>query len=350
MKAITYIITTLVAAMAVFAIIGSLLYILGIPPLSVWYYLIIGSLGSWQSIAHVMKIWVPLMLCACGLIFTFRIDLWNIGIEGQIIMGGILTTAILRLGHDTHVPLLYLILSIIGSIFGGALWASFAGLLKTKSGVHEIFAGLGLNFVAQGVVLWLIFGPWKRPGVASMSGTEIFAPHFRLPTFTATSFSPVGLLISLIALTVTIIIIHRTHIGLKLGAIGKNRTAATLFGLRPDRYMLAAMMLAGGMAGMAGSLQVVTVYHRLIPSISCNYGYLALLVVMLANYEIKWTPMITFFFALLNVGSIQLPMVLHIDSSLSGITQGMLVLAVLFAHGLKQLKPRRFEGEASLHN
>jgi len=118
-------------------------------------------------------------------------------------------------------------------------------------------------------------------------------------------------------------------LGLALKAIGNNYSSSVLYGLKPDWYMLAAMMFAGGMAGIAGSIQVTGVYHRLIPAISSNYGYLALLVVMLANYRVWPTPFIALFFACLNVGSIQLPMKLQLDSSLGGVIQGALVLAVL---------------------
>ena len=91
-------------------------------------------------------------------------------------MGAVLTTAILRLGVAKNMPIFFVGLSFIAGVTGGAIWALIAGYLKTKGGVHEIFAGLGLNFVAQGIILWLIFGPWRRPGVASMSGTEQFPP------------------------------------------------------------------------------------------------------------------------------------------------------------------------------
>ncbi len=96
--------------------------------------------------------------------------------------------------------------------------------------------------------------------------------------------------------------------------------------------MLLAMMFAGGFAGIAGTIQVTGVYHRLLPAISSNYGYLALLVVMLANYNVWVAPGVAFFFACLNVGSIQLPLVLQLDSSLSGVIQGTLVLATLGVH------------------
>jgi simple sugar transport system permease protein len=95
------------------------------------------------------------------------------------------------------------------------------------------------------------------------------------------------------------------------------------------------MVLAGGFAGLAGYLQVTGVYHRLLPAIASNYGYLALLVVMLSNNNIGWVPLVALFFACLNAASIQLPMVLEVDSSLSGVIQGILVLTALGVHALR---------------
>ena len=103
-----------------------------------------------------------------------------------------------------------------------------------------------------------------------------------------------------------------------------------------------AMALAGGLAGLAGTFQVTDIYHRLIPSISSNYGYLSLLVVMLADYRTVWVPVIAFFFACLNVGSIQLPLMLQLDSSLSGIIQGALVIATLLLSGLRQMRRKQY--------
>jgi ABC-type uncharacterized transport system permease subunit len=140
----------------------------------------------------------------------------------------------------------------------------------------------------------------------------------------------------MVALVISGLLLRYTRVGLNLKAIGGNPNAAYLFGLKPGRFMLLAMIFAGGFAGLAGSLQVSGVYHRLIPAISSNYGYLALLVVMLSNYNIWLVPPVAFFFACLNVGSIQLPMVLQLDSSLSGVIQGALVLATLGVHAWHQ--------------
>jgi len=327
-----YIREALITVVAVFAFTTLVLFIAGAPPLDAYYHIFKGSLGSWVKITHVIKAWIPLTLCSCGLLYTFRIGLWNIGVEGQVVMGAIFTTYVLRLGVESSFPLVYLMFSFVAGIAGGALWALCAGYLKTKGGVHEIFAGLGLNFVAQGVVLWLIFGPWKRPGVASMSGTEVFPQEMWLPYIASLRLSPAGLVLAVIALILTAAMLRYTKIGLYLKAIGNNPNSSYLFGLKPGRYMLIAMIFAGGFAGLAGSMQITGVYHRLIPAISSNYGYLALLVVMLANFNVWVAPLVAFFFACLNVGSIQLPMMLQLDSSLSGVIQGTLVLATLAIH------------------
>lgn len=312
-----------------------MLILAGAPPIESFEQIIRGSLGSWVKLSHVMKVWVPLTLCTCGLLFTFRIGLWNIGVEGQVMLGSICTTFILRIGVSSQYGLLFLFMSLLAGMTGGALWALIAGFLKTKSGVHEIFAGLGLNFVAQGIVLWLIFGPWKQAGTASMSGTETFPESLWLMGLESLQVSPAGLFLAVFAIVTTALIIRYTRTGLCLKALGNNEKASFLFGLSPSRYMLLAMFFAGGLAGLAGSVQVTAVYHRLIPAISSNYGYLALLVVLLANFNVWAAPVVAFFFACLNVGSIQLPMMLQLDSSLSGVIQGMLVLTTLVLNAFR---------------
>ena len=272
-----------VTVFVVFAFTSLVLLLAGAPPLAAYYYIFKGSLGSWLKFSHVIKAWIPLTLCACGLLFTFRIGLWNIGVEGQVMMGAVFTTAILRLGLESRMPSMIILLSIVAGLIGGALWALIAGYLKTKGGVNEIFAGLGLNFVAQGVILWLIFGPWRRPGVASMSGTEVFPPQLWLSQLASIRMSLPALAVVGIALILTALILRYTRIGLNLKAIGSNPFASYLFGLKPGRNMVLAMIFAGGFAGIAGSLQVAGIYHRLLPAISSNYGYLALLVAMLSN-------------------------------------------------------------------
>ncbi len=302
------------------------------PPLTAYMLLIKGSLGSLNKIARVIQVWIPLTLCSCGLLYTFSMGLWNIGVEGQVMLGAVGATAILKWLYPHLAPSLILGVGFVFAMFLGGMYSLLAGILKTRGGVNEIFAGLGLNFVAQGLILWLIFGPWKRPGIASMSGTEPFDYSLWLHTLAGFRISPVALIMTLVLFAATVIILKYTKWGLFFRAVGSNIEAATLFGLSSERYILLGMFLGGALAGCAGYFQVTGVYHRLIPSISSNYGYLALLVVMLANYKWWPIPFITFFFACLNVGSIQLPLILKIDSSLSGVIQGISVVVFLFAY------------------
>ena len=203
----------MVTLFAVFFFTTLILLLAGAPPFAAYYHIFKGSLGSWNKFAHVMKTWLPLTLCGCGLLFTFRIGLWNIGIEGQVMMGAVFTTAFLRFGLQSQHAMFFLSVSLIAGMIGGGLWALIAGFLKTKGGVNEIFAGLGLNFVAQGLILWLIFGPWKRPGVASMSGTETFPPEIWLPHLATIRLSPVALVLVVISLIATGLLLRYTRIG-----------------------------------------------------------------------------------------------------------------------------------------
>jgi simple sugar transport system permease protein len=196
----------------------------------------------------------------------------------------------------------------------------------------------------MGLTIWLIFGPWRRPGVASMSGTAPFDPSLWLDRMgrLASSWTALGLAVA--ALGLVAFLLRRTQWGLGLKAVGQNPQAARLFDLSPRRRMLQAFALCGALGGLAGAVQVLGVYHRLLPSISSGYGYTALLVGMMASFRILPVPFICFFFAVLNVGSIQLPLQLSLDSSLSGVIQGLLVLSVFVTQGLRAWIIRRREG------
>lgn len=313
------------------------LLVAGAPPFAAYWEILKGAAGSLQSVSDVLVAWVPLLLATFGLLATFAAGLWNIGVEGQITLGAIFATWILRAALNTACPpWLAVALCLLGAMAGGALWAVLAGALKTFGGVNEIFGGLGLNFVATALTLWLIFGPWKRPGVGSMSGTEPFPPQYWLPTLPGARLSLWSVGLGVAAAVIIGVLLSRTYAGLKLKAVGKNLKAAFLLGIPTWRYMLLAFCVCGLLAGLAGGLQVTGVYHRLIPSISSGYGFLGLLVAMLVRYRALWAAPVALFFAALNIGSIQLPITLKLDSSLAGVLQGVLVLAVILGEGARQ--------------
>jgi simple sugar transport system permease protein len=315
----------------------------GAQPFEAYSNMISGSVGSLGKISDTLVAWVPLLLVTSGLLVTFSAGLWNIGIEGQITLGAIFTTLVLRSLQDSSLPpALVLILGILAGALGGALWAAVAGWLKIYGGVSEIFGGLGMNFVATAFTLWLIFGPWKRPGIGSMSGTEPFPTELWLPTVDKLSLSPWSLGLGLAGIILIYLVLNGTHFGLRLKAVGKNGRAAFLMGIPTTRYLMSAFLICGAFAGLAGAVQVTAVYHRLIPSISSGYGFLGIMVGMLVNYQAIWAAPVSFFFAALNIGSIQLPIVMQLDSTLSGVLQGALVLFVLLMDGAR----RRLTGKS----
>ncbi len=334
----------LLATLVALIFTSFVLVLAGASPVAAYWYILKGSLGSWTKISDVMVAWVPLLLATAGLLVTFAAGQWNIGVEGQIVLGAIFTTWVMRSLQHTNTPAaIVLILAFIAGAFGGAIWSAFAGILKVYGGVNEIFGGLGLDFVAVALILWLIFGPWKRPGIGSMSGTEPFPQRLWLPTIHGTRLSLWALAIGLVSIGIVYFLLTGTYFGLKLKAVGRNPKAAYLMGIPTTKYLMGAFIISGIFAGLAGAVQVTAVYHRLIPAISSGYGWLGLMVSMLINFQAAWAAPVTFFFAALNIGSIQLPIMLKLDSSLSGVLQGALVLSFLLLDGARRRWVKRRE-------
>ncbi|MBW4522593.1 MAG: ABC transporter permease [Scytolyngbya sp. HA4215-MV1] len=320
-------------------ILTGMILLSGASPLAIIASMWGGAFGTLDQVARVVSTLAPLLLCASGLLFTFTAGLYNLGIEGQISFGAIVAMIPIRLFQDVLPPALVIVLAIgLGGV-GGALWGLLAGALNVYGRVNEIFAGLGLNFVADGLALYLIFGPWKKEGVASMSGTETFHESLWLPTLANTDISPISLLLGIAAVVITLVVLRGTHFGLQLRAVGQNLRASYVLGIPSTRQLLSAFAICGSFAGLAGSLQVLAVYHRLIPSVSSNLGFLALLVAMLIGLNALLILPVAFFFSALNVGSLQLPLELNLESSLAGVIQGMLVLFALLGRGLSETLP-----------
>ncbi len=320
------------------SIAALLIAIVGGSPTEVAVSLFTGAFGTIDQTARVFTTLSSLLLASCGLVFAFTAGIYNLGIEGQITLGGIAATLALRIFQDVFPAPLVIALGLLAGIAGGMAWGLFAGVLNVFGKVNEIFAGLGLNFVAQGLALYLIFGPWKREGVASMSGTELFPEFLWLPTWGNTELSPVALGLGILGLIITLVVIQGTYFGLELRAVRQNLRAAFVLGIPAVQKLLSAFALCGALAGLTGAVQVLAVFHRLIPNISSGLGFIGLLIVMLVGNSIWAIFPVALFFSALNVGSLQLPLDLNLESSLAGVIQGILVLFVLLARGFKTAK------------
>lgn len=326
LRAATPTLVSLAAALA-FGIV--LLLLAGAPPFEALWLLVKGSFGSASKVSATLLAWSPLLLASAGLVVTFAAGLWNIGVEGQIVVGAIAATWVAR---SLPGPVWVILpATIVAGAIGGLIWALIAGVLKTYGGVHEIFGGLGLDFVAAGMAVYLVLGPWKRTGVASTSGTDIFREEAWMPEIEAfgTGWPVVPVALGLASVFVVWVLLRGTRFGLRLKAVGRNPQSSFLLGIPTNRYMLGAFAIGGALAGIAGTVQATGFHHKLVPAISGGYGFLGILVVLLASFSAAWIAPIALFFVAISVGSTQLDLRLGLDSAYGGVLQGIIVLFVM---------------------
>ena len=212
------------------------------------------------------------------------------------------------------------------------MWALLAGILRTKGNVNEIFGGLGLDFVALGFTVYLVIGPWAREGTASTSGTDIFREETWLPTTAmfGTEMPILALVLALGANLLVFLLLRGTRFGLRLKAVGRSPRSSFLLGIPNDRYILYSFALGGALAGIAGTVQATGFHHKLVPAISGNYGFLGILVVLLAGFSAKWIAPIALFFMSVSAGSTLLELRIGLDSAFGGVLQAVIVLFVMF--------------------
>jgi len=215
--------------------------------------------------------------------------------------------------------------------------------LKVYGNVNEIFGGVALNFVAQNVLISLLNGPWK---VGTYSSTAPFEAPALLPSLPGTRLSLVAVVLSLVAYALVFIVLHGTHWGLQLKAMGHNEKSALLLGVRTKRNIILAMAACGALGGLVGAIQALFVRGRLIPDISGGVGFLGILVALLVDLRAAWLPLVALLLALVPVGGLKLSMALddsvQLDTSLGNVFQSALVLAVLLGNGIRgRLRSRK---------
>lgn len=324
----------------------------GADPQVAWNYVYQGTLESAAKRADLVAFWMPLAITSFGLVLTYTAGLWNIGVEGQIMMGAIGATWAVRLFAESSSPPLglhmgrdgILIMCFVLAALTGALWALVAAVLKTRGGVNEIFSGVALNFIAQTFNMYLISngGPWQPPG-SRATETARFPENARLPSFEEyRRLSPTTIYITIGALVVVLLIMYVSRWGLQLRAQGKNRKSAFLLGVRTDRNTLLAMAACGSMAGLAGAFRVLAPdVTKLTATPSGGIGFLAIMVVLLASMSAILTPFVSFVFAVLSKGGQRLESGfqwdhdLLLDRSLVRVLQSTIVLMVVLAFGAR---------------
>jgi general nucleoside transport system permease protein len=294
-----------------------------------------GAFRDARSISGVVNFWIPLTLVGMGLVVTFTAGLWNIGAEGQMVMGAIFASwGALTL----HLPSPLLIpVELALAMLGGGLWALLAGILKTRMGVNEIFGGVALNALADVFTIYMISGPWQPPEGGSVRATPPFVDDALLPAFSPDfQVSMLAFILVAISFVVIVLALRGTRWGLQLKATGKNARSALLLGVPTERSAISALVVCGMLAGIAGAYRVLFTFGKLRPLSSGGIGFLALLVVLLVSMRGIWVPLVTFIFAAILSGSARLQIVLQLDTSVANVLQESLVLVVLLMNGLRQ--------------
>lgn len=312
-----------------------------------------GAFGSSQATFLTLAFWVPLLLASIGLLMTFTAGLWNIGVEGQMIMGAIAASWV-ALKWTEAMPGLpqwaFLPIEIVIAMIAGSLWGALVAVLKTRGGVHEIFGGVALNNLAIIATNFLISGPWQPPEGGTFRGTEPFPSYALFPLLGNTRFSPLSLVLALIALVLVALALRGTFWGLKLKALGKNMRASFMLGISSEREAITSMMLCGALAGLGGAVRVLSWFDSLRQSISGGIGFLAILIVLLAALRPLLVLVIALVFSGLLTGGSVVQLRTQLHSSLSGIIQGTLVLFMLMFGDWRNLfrrgRARQVEAEA----
>jgi simple sugar transport system permease protein len=356
-----YVLDLLPAILAPFfgiaAALGIIVLILewqGADPKVAWDYVYAGTLKDATNRADLVAYWMPLAITSFGLVLAYTAGLWNIGVEGQIIMGAIGGTWAIRLfaGTEKEPPQWdtglghtgVLVMCFAFAALAGAAWGALVGALKTRGGVNEIFGGVALNFIAQTFNMYLVSngGPWQPPS-SRATETARFAPIAQLdPLANYRRLSATTIYITGGAFVVVFLIMYISRWGLQLRAMGKNRISAFLLGVRTDRNVILALAMCGSMAGLAGAFRVLALdVNKLTARPSGGIGFLAILVVLLASMSTILTPFVSFVFAVLSKGGqylethFQSDYSLTLDRSLVRVLQSTVVLMVVLAFGVR---------------
>ena len=223
----------------------------------------------------------PLMFTGIAVAIAFRAGYWNIGVEGQFLVGAVATTA-LALGLPNLPAVVALPLGFAAGALGGLAWATLPAWLKRHAEIDEVVTTLLLNPVALLVVQGLLNGPWRNSS-SGFTDSDRFGPGYDLPALVPDTRVHWGFGIALLLIVVTGYVMARTPTGLRIRAAGQSPKAAAFSGIEVGRLRFRAALVSGSVAGLGGASQVMGVQHQLTQGISNNYGYTGIIVATLGG-------------------------------------------------------------------
>ena len=327
-----------VAVLLTFLLTAGPILMAGANPIDAYVQFLIVPLTSRFSILEVLVASTPILLTGTAVALAFRGGYWNIGAEGQLLVGAIVAAA---LGQVSGLPQVVQVpLIILGGALGGGLWALGPAVLRVRFGIDEVVTTLLLNPVALLLVDALLHGPWRDP-VSGFPESPRIVDAAEFPQLLERSRLHLGFLVAMVVVVAIGYVISRTPAGLRLRAVGLSPNGARFAGIDVSRTLLLTALASGAIAGIAGAGEVAGMQYRLTSGISPGYGYTGIVVATLGTLTMPGVTLAALFLGDLAVGASSAGRALGIPSQLGAVVQGTLLLVTI---GLLAVRRNRAAG------
>ena len=310
-------------------------------PLAVYSAMFEGALGSEYGISETIVKAIPLILCGLGISVAFRMQIWNIGAEGQFYMGAFAATWVPLTFPNLPMAVMLPFMMAAG-VVAGALWGILAAWLRNRFAVSELISTLMLNYIAILWVSYLVYGPWRDPKGLNFPLTAPFPEAAILPAF-GDSRVHAGLLLALLAAVLLQFVFRKSRWGYEIRVIGSSPTSARYAGLDIKKNALLVMLISGALCGLAGMVEVSGIAGKLQAGLSPGYGYTAIIVAWLARLHPAAIVLVAFIFAVIQVGGFMVQ-TLGVPASVATMIQGAILFFVIGADIITQYRIYRVNG------
>ncbi len=318
-----------VLALCVTVIIGVVLFAaLGKDPVSGLRVFFWEPISSPYALGELAVKATPLLLIALGLAVCFRSNVWNIGAEGQYVLGAIAASGVALLANKTMGTWIVMAVLVAG-ILGGMFWAGITAWLRDRFNANEILVSLMLVYVAVQVLSYLVSGPWKDPQGYNFPQTKTFDLVTRIPRLFVGSRVSIGVFLALIGVLGTWIFLFRTRSGFAQQVGGLAPAAARYAGFSSRRALWVALLASGGMAGLAGALEVAGPIGQLTPYVPAGYGFAAIIVAYVGRLHPVGMVFSAILMSMFYIGGELAQSRLGLPKSLTGVFQGLLLFTLL---------------------
>jgi simple sugar transport system permease protein len=326
------VVLTLIGAAVLFAILDR-------DPLQAYRAFFIDPVSTLYGVGELGVKGAPLILCAIGVAIGFRANVWNIGAEGQFIMGGICGGGVGLFYEPVLGPATMPAMFLAGTL-GGLLWAAIPALLKTEFNANEILTSLMLTYVAALLLRYLVRGPWRDPQGYNFPQSKTFDGYAVLNPFFSGTRIGWGAVLALIAVAGGWFLLSRSFLGYRIKVIGLTPAAAAYAGFSQKRVIWFCLMLSGGLAGIAGVNEVAGPIGQLLPVISPGYGFTAIIVAFLGRLHPFGILLAGLLIALSYLGGEAAQISLGLPVAVVGVFQGMLLFFLLACELLVRYRVR----------